>query len=270
MVKLGPQEDINLWYWGTEELSTPKPYKMQTMAYQQVEGTNIFVIHLNVPKKLNPITLQNSWEYLLLLEHVRRDDRCGIILWTGAGRAFCSGGDFSNWKLDIDDKIIEGYIHAGISWATKDVPSDDIALAGMTNQMLRLEKISVCACNGLAMGGGINFAFLLHDYCVVADDAIFKYPFSELGITPEVGSSILLAQFATLPRAKELMMLGRTFDAKKVYEYGLVNDVAPKEEVYQRAMDVALRLSSVSQYAFVLNLQKIAYFVFLCKSYVNG
>lgn len=241
----GPHEDILVYYAGQSELQPPKPYKLQKMTYQHVAG-GVFIVTLNDPKRLNPITLNTAQELLLIAAHVARDDRCKVVVWTGAGRAFCSGGDFSSSDASepVPEEIWQGYVHAGLA-----LPGLDVSLAGFTRIMIKLPKISIAAVNGLAFGGGVNLAFVMQDFVYVADDAKFKYPFAELGLTPEVGSSFLLPKMIGLPRAKELLQLGGEFSAQKALELGLCNGVAPLVEVLPMALGVAQQLASKPQFA---------------------
>merc|ERR1719203_2390681 len=102
--------------------------------------------------------------------------------------------------------------------------------------MVKFPKISISAVQGPAVGGGTNIAFTWQDFCYAAKEATFQLPFSELGLTPELGSSVILARQIGLSRAKVLLQLGRKFSAQESHELGLVTEVAPTAEVLERAL----------------------------------
>ncbi|OLP86257.1 Enoyl-CoA delta isomerase 2, mitochondrial [Symbiodinium microadriaticum] len=243
MAALGEAEEILLYYSGESALDPPKPYKMSRIMYQDA-GNGVFVITLNDPARLNCMSLNLAQEVSLLLEHVKRDERCKVIVWTGAGRAFSAGGNFTDASTTVPEEVYEGYVRAGI--ATR-LP--DISLSGPTRAMIKLPKLSIAAVNGMAIGGGVNLALVWQDFVYVSQDAVFRYPFGELGLTPELGSSVLLPQVVGLVRAKELLQLGREFSAKEALEMGLCTAVVAPEEVLTKAIEAAKKLAAMPQFA---------------------
>ncbi|CAE8610258.1 unnamed protein product, partial [Polarella glacialis] len=179
-----------------------------------------------------------------VIEHAKRDDRCKVIVWTGAGRAFCAGGNFADPSSSVPSEVYEGYVNAGIA-----VALPDISLAGTTRAMIKFPKISIAAVNGVTVGGGVNLAFIWQDFCYVSDAVTFRYPFGELGLTPELGSSVLLPKIIGLQRAKELMQLGTEFTAQRACELGLCNQVLPSAEVVPKALEIAKKLAAMPQFA---------------------
>mmetsp|Transcript_36557 Transcript_36557/g.49915 ORF Transcript_36557/g.49915 Transcript_36557/m.49915 type:complete len:168 (-) Transcript_36557:81-584(-) len=115
--------------------------------------------------------------------------------------------------------------------------------------MIRFPKPSLAAVNGLTVGGGVNLAFVWQDLCYVAEGATFRYPFADLGLTPELGSSVLLARIVGLPRAKELIMMGREFSAREALQLGLCTEVVGAAEVVGRALEAAKALARKPQFA---------------------
>lgn len=241
----GQPEDIILYYSGTSDLDPPKPYTMTKMLYQHA-GDGVFVITLNDPKSLNAMSLNMAQELTLLLEHVKRDDRCKVIVWTGTGRAFSAGGNFANPSSSVPDEIQEGYVHAGVA-----LELPDISLAAVTRAMLKLPKISIAAVNGITVGGGVNLAFAWQDFSYVAEGLTFRYPFADLGLTPELGSSLIIPKIVGLQRAKELMQLGKEFSAQRAFELGLCTEVVPGAEVVSKAVAVAKQLAAKPQFALL-------------------
>jgi len=239
----GAPEDILVHYSGKDVLDPPQHFRLTKMLYQHA-GNGVFVITLNNPKQLNCMSLTLAHELSLIIEHVRRDDRCKVVIWTNAGRAFSAGGNFTDPTSSVPDEILEGYIHAGVM-----MQQPDISLAAATRAMIKLPKISISAVNGLAVGGGVNLAFVWQDFSFVADNVTFRYPFAELGLTPELGSSAILPKILGLPRARELMQLGSEFTAQRALQMGLCTDVVPSDVVVAKALEAAQHLAAVPQLA---------------------
>ncbi|CAE7204682.1 Eci2 [Symbiodinium sp. CCMP2592] len=244
-LRLLPHRLVEFWAWQAMAAlgEAEEPYKMSRILYQDA-GNGVFVITLNDPARLNCMSLNLAQEVSLLLEHVKRDERCKVIVWTGAGRAFSAGGNFTDARTTVPEEVYDGYVRAGI--ATR-LP--DISLSGPTRAMIKLPKLSIAAVNGMAIGGGVNLALVWQDFVYVSQDAVFRYPFGELGLTPELGSSVLLPQVVGLVRAKELLQLGREFSAKEALEMGLCTAVVPQEEVLGKAIEAAKKLAAMPQFA---------------------
>eukprot|EP00435_Cladocopium_sp_Y103_P075236 s689_g55.t1 len=118
-----------------------RSYKPTKLQYQNA-GDGVFVITLNDPKRLNCMSLNLVQEVtwlstviveicdgmdLMAKEHVKRDERCKIIVWTGAGRAFSAGGNFTDTSTTVPEEVFEGYIQEGLA-----VQPPDVSLAGTT------------------------------------------------------------------------------------------------------------------------------------------
>ncbi|HLU92021.1 MAG TPA: enoyl-CoA hydratase [Pedomonas sp.] len=109
--------------------------------------------------------------------------------------------------------------------------------------LARFSKPLVAAASGPAVG--IGMTLLLHcDLVYAGDNARFQFPFTNLGVVPEAGSTQLLPRSIGHVRASELLMLGEPFTAEQALEWGLVNAVAPAAEVEQLARSRALKLAA--------------------------
>mmetsp|Transcript_34496 Transcript_34496/g.82755 ORF Transcript_34496/g.82755 Transcript_34496/m.82755 type:complete len:294 (-) Transcript_34496:82-963(-) len=240
---LGEPEEILLYYSGGEELEPPRRYKPTKILYQDA-GDGVFVVTLNDPNRLNCISLNMTQEVTLVLEHIKRDERCKIVVWTGSGRAFSAGGNFTDTRTTVPEEVWDGYIHAGIA-----MPPPDVALAGPTRAMIKLPKISFSAINGVAVGGGVNLGLLWQDMVFASEDATFRYPFGELGLSPELGSSVMLPKAVGLTRAKQLMQYGREFTAQEALAWGLCGWVVPKDKLMAKALEAAKKMAAMPQFA---------------------
>jgi enoyl-CoA hydratase/carnithine racemase len=107
--------------------------------------------------------MNSVWELYFLLEEMERNDDVKVLLWTGEGRAFCSGMSAKMPPITTaTEEIRNGYMLRGRG-AREDPERDgsaiDITLKGLVLRMHSYAKLSVCAINGLAIGGGLNIGY---------------------------------------------------------------------------------------------------------------
>jgi len=227
-------------------------YSLKAIHYRLDEDTGVATCTLNVPASLNPLSECQMWEYYLILLHSARDDDVACLLWTGHGRAFSAGADFSGKaeRLSMDPAAIEWFRSTGFSPGAK---SGDVALKCLTLAFWDFPKPSVVAVNGLAIGGAANIALAnYHDIVVASSAAYFKYPFADLGITPELGSSFMLPRLVGMVRAKHLLLVGDRFTPAAAKEMGLVLEVTEPAELLVRARHHAEALAAKQPEAVAL------------------
>ncbi|MBI1802623.1 MAG: enoyl-CoA hydratase family protein, partial [Chloroflexi bacterium] len=193
---------------------------------------SIATITLNRPEVLNALTLEIYAQLRDLFAGLQHDDAVKVVVITGAGRAFCAGGDVH--------KIIGAVLERDMR--------EHLEFCRMTGHLVRnmrlLEKPIIAAVNGLAAGAGAVIA-LAADLRVVADDAKFVFLFPRVGLTgADMGAAFLLPRVIGQGRAMELLMLGDDVDARAAERYGLANRVVPKEQVVRAAREWAARLAS--------------------------
>lgn len=180
------------------------------------------IITFNRPDKLNAMIPDMGVEIQAQLEEWEKDDSVGAIVLTGAGRAFCSGADISNFERQL---------------SSPDGGSDDER--DLWYLTLRdMSKPTIAAINGVAVGLGLTCT-LLCDIRIVAVDARLSFRFVRLGITPELGSTHTLPRLIGLERANEVMFTGRFFTGQEAKEMGMVLEAHPKEDVVNRAVELA-------------------------------
>ena len=180
------------------------------------------IITFNRPDRLNAMIPDMGAEIHAQLEEWEKDDSVGAIVLTGAGRAFCSGADISNFERQL---------------SSPDGGSDDDR--DLWYLTLRdMSKPTIAAINGVAVGLGLTCT-LLCDIRIVAVDARLSFRFVRLGITPELGSTHTLPRLIGLERANEVMFTGRFFTGEEAKEMGMVLEACPKEDVLGRAVELA-------------------------------
>jgi enoyl-CoA hydratase/carnithine racemase len=193
---------------------------------------SIATITLNRPDVLNALTLEIYAQLRDLFAGLQHDDGVKVVVITGAGRAFCSGGDVHKIIGEVLDRDMRGHLE----------------FCRMTGHLVRnmrlLQKPVIAAINGLAAGAGAVIACAC-DLRVMAEDAKFAFLFTRVGLTgADMGAAFLLPRIVGQGRALELLMLGDDLDARTAERIGLANRVVPKDQVAAVAREWAVRLAS--------------------------
>lgn len=178
----------------------------------------VATILLNRPDKKNAMANQTIQNIVSALKHADADETVRVIVITGAGDAFCAGGDFQ-------DMFQSGAGRTDEQWAQyiDEGPNEFVRAARSVSKPI------VAAINGVAVGGGVTMA-LGCDIRIASEEARFALPFSKIGITPEFGSSYLLPRIVGVGNAMHMLMTADFVDAKQALQIGLVSSVLPHAE----------------------------------------
>lgn len=199
------------------------------MKYREILFTKengIATLSLNRPEAYNALNLTIRPEILHALEDVRTDEDTRVLIITGAGKAFCSGGDV---------KTMGKQTPVGARERLKN-------LHRIIEAIFNLEKPVITAVNGLAMGGGFSLA-LLGDIVIASEKAKFGCAFVKIAMVPDTGMMWLLPRLIGLSRANELMFTGRVISAKEAAELGLVSKIVSEKELESTVRKLAEELS---------------------------
>ncbi|MFN2514718.1 MAG: enoyl-CoA hydratase-related protein [Pyrinomonadaceae bacterium] len=198
----------------------------------QIEMQNaVGVITLNRPDSLNALTEKVAQEFLEAVPEVRERGARAIIL-TGAGRAFCAGGDLRAMQAMA---VREGKVEAFFDQPLR-LLNDCILL------IRRSPLPFIAAVNGAASGGGCNLA-LACDLVIAGVSAGFNQAFIRVGLSPDCGGTFILPRLVGWKRATELMMTGEIVAAERALEMGMINAVVPDAELMPRALATAEKLA---------------------------
>jgi len=213
------------------------------MDFDYSVSNSIATITLNRPEVLNALTLDIYAQLRDLFEELRFDDNVKAVIITGAGRAFCSGGDVHTLIGEVLKRDMHGHLE----------------FCRMTGHLVRnmrlLPKPIIAAINGTAAGAGAVIA-LAADFRIVADSAKFAFLFTRVGLTgADMGAAFLLPRIIGQGRAMELLMLGEDVDTMTAEKYGLVNRVTPLDQVMPSARALAEKLAAGPTYS--LGMTKI-------------
>jgi enoyl-CoA hydratase len=194
-----------------------------------IEG-RVATLTVNRPEVRNAIDAATVDEIHRALGEVRGAGATVLIV-TGAGdKAFVSGADIR---------------------AIRERRRDD-ALASINSRLMTAvethDAVVIAAVNGVALGGGCELA-LACDLRIAADHAVFALPEPSLGIIPGAGGTQRLPRIVGLGRAKEMILTGARWDARKALEYGLVSEVVPGPDLMKAARAMADRVLALGPLA---------------------
>jgi 2-(1,2-epoxy-1,2-dihydrophenyl)acetyl-CoA isomerase len=172
---------------------------------------------LNRPEKLNAVIGGMREEILDSLQKISRDDKIRVVVITGAGRAFCAGGDISYLRELVDSQNVEGL--------------KELLFLGknLVTLIRKMPKPVIAAVNGPAAGAGLNLA-LACDLRISNEKAVFGASFSKIGLHPDWGGSWFLPRLVGPSRALELILTGEPINAQEAYRIGLINHVYPEAD----------------------------------------
>jgi 2-(1,2-epoxy-1,2-dihydrophenyl)acetyl-CoA isomerase len=190
----------------------------------------VAILTLNRPEVMNAFEDGMREALFDQLEACAADPNIRAIVITGAGKAFCAGGDIASMaKLQEDNDV--------------SIVETRMNIAGQVIQQIRrMPQPVLAAINGAAAGGGMNLA-LACDLRIASDRAVFAESFVKIGLVPDWGGFDFLTKLVGTSKAMELMMLGDRIDAAEAHRLGLVNRVVPDAEFRDEAAKLARRLA---------------------------
>jgi len=157
-----------------------------------------------------------------------------VVILTGEGSAFTSGNDVNAFETR--------------STTSSEPPSSITFLKSLAT----FPKPIIAKVNGVAIG--IGSTMLLHcDLVYASQNSILQFPFVNLGLVPEAGSSYILPRLLGFARASEIILLGEKFSAEQAKNYGLVNEIFEATELDQVVEDVAIKLAHKPSQALQLS-----------------
>lgn len=210
----------------------PEIAKMSYDTIQVEWREAVCLLTLNRPDRLNALTVEVAHDFQAAVQDARDKGSRAIVL-TGAGRAFCAGGDLCEMQ-NIATR--EGRLEAFF----------DEPLRILNNAILLIRQTPVpfiAAVNGVASGGGCNLA-LACDLVIAAESAKFNQAFIKIGLSPDCGGTFILPRLVGMKRAAELMFTGDMLTAQSALEMGMINAVTPDGELMSHALAMADRLAA--------------------------
>lgn len=186
----------------------------------------IATLTVNRPQVRNALGAETVEEIQAALRELAGRDDVGVVVITGAGeKAFASGADIREIRQRGKREALEA-INQRLFTAVE-----------------TFEKPVIAAVNGYALGGGLELA-LACDIRIAAQEAVFGFPETGLGIMPAAGGTQRLPRIVGWGKAKELILTGERIDAATAERLGLVSQVVPRAELLQAARTMAGKILS--------------------------
>ncbi|MBI4593852.1 MAG: enoyl-CoA hydratase/isomerase family protein [Candidatus Rokubacteria bacterium] len=209
------------------------------MAYEHLileRRDHVATLTLNRPDAYNALSLALGRELFHAVLEVDDDPDVRCVVITGAGKAFCAGGDVKDFADNLDRigalvKELTTYLHGAVS------------------RLCRTDKPVLMAVNGVAAGGGFSFA-LSGDLVIAAESARFTMAYARIAATPDGSSSYFLPRLIGLRRAMELYFTNRVLSAREAEAWGLVTRVVPDAELRATVAGLAHELAQGPTRAF--------------------
>jgi enoyl-CoA hydratase/carnithine racemase len=182
---------------------------------------------LNRPKSLNAVNEAMVDALLAIVAQVAADPEVRVLVLTGAGRAFCAGGDIF--------EMADAYGEAVRPFQRK--------IQRLSHEMRDLDKPILAAVNGYALGAGIELA-LMCDLRVAAETAKFGVPDAHLGISPGGGMTFLMPETIGIGRTMDMALQADPIEAQEADRIGLVTQIEPDQALLENVHALAVRIAS--------------------------
>jgi enoyl-CoA hydratase/carnithine racemase len=195
------------------------------------DAQGIATLTLNRPEKFNAFTKDMIVRWADLLAACGDDPEVKVIVLTGAGKGFCSGGDIGVQKERLKNDAIERkdflfrYVHR------------------IARLMQQIDKPVIAAINGAARGAGMDMA-LMCDLRVMSETATLAETYINVGLIAGDGGTWYLPRLIGIPRALELFWSGRTVGAAEAERMGIVNRVVAHDDLMPATYELARSIAS--------------------------
>lgn len=205
----------------------------ETLKYEIADG--VATLTLNRPEAFNALNRALGRDLFHAAVEADEDRSVRSIVVTGAGKAFCSGGDVKDFsenleRIGIHIKQLTTHFHGAIS------------------RLARTPKPVVMAVNGVAAGAGMSLA-ITGDLVLAAESARFTLAYSRIGAAPDGSSTYFLPRLIGYSRAMELYLTNRSLSAHEAMQWGFVNRVVPDADFPAAVVILARELAQGPTYA---------------------
>ncbi|MCZ7526923.1 MAG: enoyl-CoA hydratase-related protein [Acidimicrobiia bacterium] len=201
---------------------------------------SVGVVTLNRPDRLNAVTWELAEDLVDLFRDLRRRDEVRVIVLTGAGRGFSSGGD-AEWLGGEADRGIPGLSDVPLERYQRKTPAGPIA--ELTRMIVEVDKPVVAALHGPVIGAGLAYA-LACDRRFADETTRMSAAMVRLGFAPDCGITYLLPRVTSLSTALMMVETGRILEAEECLRHGLVDELVPSGEALPVAMAYAKELAA--------------------------
>ena len=216
-------------------------YQGETLRLEFDPGSGVAHLEFNLPKSLNALNLQMAKELAECAADLDTDPGVRALIISGAGKAFCAGGDLSAVHQAVQQKgpsggelllkQMTGHLHMAIS------------------RFARMNAPVIAVVTGPAAGAGFSLA-CQSDMCLASPKATFSMAYTGAGLVPDGSSTYFLSKHIGHRRALELMLTNKSINAKTAFDWGLVNDVVHEKDIMEEAFKIAKTLAKGATQAY--------------------
>lgn len=209
---------------------------------------HIAEITLNRPDSMNALSPTMQEQFWSALDRIERDPEIRVAIITGAGRAFCAGGDLKSMRErgEAERNSARLRVEALRAYGRR-IP---VRVASM-------DKPIIAAVNGAAAGWGCDIAVAC-DFRIASDAAKFSEAFVKRGLLPDGGATWTLPRLVGRDQALRLILTGDLIDAREAQRIGLVTEVVPAAELMERTREFAQKISRNAPLAVQLAKRAVA------------
>lgn len=213
----------------------------------RLEEPGILVVKFDRPEKLNALTVSGKRDLIELCAQINMSPSIRVVIFTGAGRAFCAGDDIGSGAEPHENKLAPDIGH---DYSTPSATYN--YLRTLTQPLIQavrdLDRVTIAAINGPAVQLGLSIA-LSCDFRVASTAASLGYATLRFAMQPDEGGHYLLVQHVGLAKALDIILKNRFLDAEEALLNGLVNDVTEPDELMGAATSLAAELADGPQVA---------------------
>lgn len=201
----------------------------------------IAIVTMNRPQRRNALSADMLQAMGTVLAACETDPEVGCVVLTGAGGAFCAGGD------------VKGMAESNAGGTRPDIDSQihrqRLSQRATSGKLNAMPKPTLAALPGAAAGAGFALA-LACDLRIASDKAVMTTAFARVGFSGDYGGTYFLTQLVGTAKARELYFLSERIDMAEALRLGLVNWVVPADELEKKTMEIARRLASGPRIAY--------------------
>lgn len=199
------------------------------------------IVTLNRPKRLNAITWDLAKDLVDLFRDLRHRDEVRVMVLTGAGKAFCSGGDAEWISGGSEERGLPGLSELQLERYQRKTPAGPIG--EFTRTIIEVDKPVIAALTGPVMGAGLAFA-LACDRRIADTTTQWCAAMVRLGFAPDCGITYFLPRVTRLSTALMMVETGRILKAEEAHREGLIDELVEEGQALPKALEYAKQLAN--------------------------
>lgn len=217
------------------------------MAYEELTfdiAENVATITLNRPEKLNALNRGLQQDMLAACNEVKNNDGIRAVVWTGAGRGFCSGADLTGPRPEASTP----------TW--QQTMDEDSWVGRQAKAVYLIDKPSIAAVNGVAAGAGMSLA-LACDIRIGTENTRFKTVFIERALAPDAGMTYFLPRIVGSGNALDLILTSRAVGAEEALRMGLLQRIVPHTDLLGEAQSLGAQIAAFPPIAAMMSKRSV-------------